>query len=438
MGREWSHETIESSGRRAAGRQCDARSRVRLEHFVVDVLDVEDLDVLDVVCQGAEGHHDRHPLCDDGELRHLVGAGVRGPEVLDPRGERFRRRLRQGVQKKKIPLKLVSYNDQSSASTAASLYTQLITQDHVDVFVSDFGSVLTAPAVTIAEEHKQLLFDVSGSGTTFFSPSNKYIVLTSLPVSSVWPKPAIEFLHAEGIKRVGIIYCSNDFDASQATTFKKGLSAAGVKVVYYQSVPTSTSSYTTLIQDVAAKRPQAVLELGYPNNDIAFLKQLHASGVHFNMVFTAFPGQLHHLLESNVGEAGMAYVYSYGFPPQLVHNDVNVGLGTTAFLKAFESYANTKNVNFLDVAGYNAGIAIQEALANATTFSQLGMRDALVNASSPIKTIEGSFKLNSEGAQIGESLPVSQMMPSSNGSNTKITIVYPSSVANGKAKYPAP
>jgi branched-chain amino acid transport system substrate-binding protein len=340
--------------------------------------------------------------------------------------------------KKKIPLKLVSYNDQSSTSTAASLYTQLITQDHVDVFVSDFGSVLTAPAVTIAEEHKQLLFDVSGSGTTFFTPSDKYIVLTSLPVSSVWPKPAIEFLHAEGIKRVGIIYCSNDFDASQATTFKKGLSAAGVKVVYYQSVPTSTSSYTTLIQDVAAKRPQAVLELGYDSNDIAFLKQLHASGVHFNMVFTAFPGQLHHLLESNVGEAGMAYVYSYGFPPQLVHNDVNVGLGTTAFLKAFESYANTKNVNFLDVAGYNAGLAIQEALANASSFSQLAMRDALVHPSSPIKTIEGSFKLNSEGAQIGESLPVSQMMPSSNGSNTKVTLVYPSSLANGKAKYPAP
>jgi branched-chain amino acid transport system substrate-binding protein len=340
--------------------------------------------------------------------------------------------------KKKIPLKLVSYNDQSSTSTAASLYTQLITQDHVDVFVSDFGSVLTAPAVTIAEEHKQLLFDVSGSGTTFFTPSDKYIVLTSLPVSSVWPKPAIEFLHAEGIKRVGIIYCSNDFDASQATTFKKGLSAAGVKVVYYQSVPTSTSSYTTLIQDVAAKRPQAVLELGYDSNDIAFLKQLHASGVHFNMVFTAFPGQLHHLLESNVGEAGMAYVYSYGFPPQLVHNDVNVGLGTTAFLKAFESYANTKNVNFLDVAGYNAGLAIQEALANASSFSQLAMRDALVHPSSSINTIEGSFKLNSEGAQIGETLPVSQMMPSSNGSNTKVTLVYPSSVANGKAKYPAP
>jgi branched-chain amino acid transport system substrate-binding protein len=340
--------------------------------------------------------------------------------------------------KKKIPLKLVSYNDQSSASTAASLYTQLITQDHVNIFVADFGSVLTAPAVTIAEEHKQLLFDVSGSGTTFFTPSDKYIVLTSLPVSSVWPKPAIDFIHSEGIKRVGIIYCSNDFDASQAATFKKGLSADGVKIVYDQSVPTSTSSYTTLIQDVAAKRPQAVLELGYQNNDIDFLKQLHASGVHFDMVFTAFPGQLHHLLETNVGEPGMAYTFSYGFPPQLVHNDVTVGMGTSAFLKKFEAYANTKIVNFLDVAGYNAGLAIQEALGKSSTFTQLGMRSALEAASGSMKTIEGTFKLSSEGAQIGESLPVSQMMPSKNGTDTKITIVYPASVAVAHAKYPAP
>ena len=38
---------------------------------------------------------------------------------------------------KKIPLKLIAYDDQSNNATAATLYNQLITQDKVDILVSD-------------------------------------------------------------------------------------------------------------------------------------------------------------------------------------------------------------------------------------------------------------------------------------------------------------
>src|ERR1700733_11850855 len=55
---------------------------------------------------------------------------------------------------KKIPLKLISYDDQSNPGTAASLIDQLITQDKVDILVSDSGSVLTAVFVPIAKEHQ--------------------------------------------------------------------------------------------------------------------------------------------------------------------------------------------------------------------------------------------------------------------------------------------
>ena len=40
---------------------------------------------------------------------------------------------------KKIPLKLVAYDDQSNTATAATLYNQLITQDKVDILIADFG-----------------------------------------------------------------------------------------------------------------------------------------------------------------------------------------------------------------------------------------------------------------------------------------------------------
>ena len=73
---------------------------------------------------------------------------------------------------KKIPLKLVAYDDQSSTATAATLYNQLITQDKVDILVADSGSVLTSVAVPIARDHKMFLIDQTGTGANFFTPDN--------------------------------------------------------------------------------------------------------------------------------------------------------------------------------------------------------------------------------------------------------------------------
>lgn len=340
-----------------------------------------------------------------------------------------------GAFHKRIPLKLIALNDQSNPATAATLYTQLITQDKVNILVSDFGSVLTAPAVTVAQAHHQLLFDVSGSGTTFFTASNPYVVLTSLPTSGVWPTPLVQFLVSKKIKRVAMVYDSNDFDASQAATIRSGLAKAHITPVLDQAVPTSTSSYATILHNIAATNPQAVLELGYPNNDIAFLQAIGSLGMHFPLTFTAFPGQLHHLLETNVGAKNLSYVYSYGFPPQLAYNSPNAGLGTSAFVKSFGATASGP-VNFLDIAGYNAGVVIGTALRHATSLSQLSLKQALLSQSGSLQTIEGTFKIQSDGAQVGERLPVSQLFPSASG--TTIKLVYPASMANATARYPAP
>src|SRR5206468_2679041 len=95
---------------------------------------------------------------------------------------------------KKIPLRLISYDDQSSTATAATLYNQLITQDKVDLLVADSGSVLTSVAVPIARENKMLLFNPTGTGASFFTKDNPYVVLLADPASTVWPKYINEFL----------------------------------------------------------------------------------------------------------------------------------------------------------------------------------------------------------------------------------------------------
>jgi len=332
-------------------------------------------------------------------------------------------------------VRLVSYDDRSSPAVASRLYDQLITRAHVDVLVSDFGSVLTAPAVTIAEAHNQLLFDPTGSGTDLFSATNPYIVLTSVPTSAVWPTPLSDFLIARKISRVAIIYDANDFDRSQEQTVAAQLTRAVIAPVLNMPVPTSTSDYRAIIRSVRRSRPQAVLEFGYQNNDIGFLNGLESAGAHFPLVFTIFPGQLRQLLQRTVGTVGLAYTFTYGFPPEIGYTHVTLGMTTAQFRTRFWA-ATHSTANFLDIAGYNAGLVIQAALQHASTLSQLGLRSALNQVSGDLRTVEGQFRIDSTGAQVGERLPVAQVLPY--GGGTVVKAVYPPGQAQASATYPAP
>ena len=328
----------------------------------------------------------------------------------------------------------MALNDQSSPTTATTEYEQLVPQDNINVFVPDFGSVLTLPAVTIAQEHHMLLFDQTATGSPLFAPGNKYIVLCDLPLSAIWPAPLAHFILSKHISKVAILYGANDFDATPAATVRSVLAQGGVTPIYYQSVPTATTSYGTLLNDIAATHPQAVVELGYAANDIPFLQAVQQGSYHFGMVATAFPGQQLSLIEGAVSKAGLAYTFTYGVPPFIKFNSVNEGLNTKTFISKF-GHGNAANVSFENVAGYNTGLIIEAALDHAKKFTQLGMRSALYGLSGHFTTIDGAFKLNSEGGQVGELLPLAQLFPS--GSGNALKIVYPAA-ANHAAAYPAP
>jgi branched-chain amino acid transport system substrate-binding protein len=337
---------------------------------------------------------------------------------------------------KKIPVRIVAYDDQSSTSTATTLYNQLITQDKVDVLVADFGSVLTSVAVPLAAEHHMLLIDPTGSGANFFTQKTDNLVDVSIPSSTVWPIPLANFLLQQKIKRVAIIYDANDFDASQAETMKAELIKGGVTPVFYHSVPTVESNYNVLLHTAKAANPQALLEFGYAPNDIAFLRALSQSGLHFDMTFTIFPGQLLKLLDKNVGTDALAYTYTYPTPPLVKYEKVSYGMNTAQFEQAFQADQH-KEPTFLDSAGYNTGIVMEKMLGDAPKFEQADFHQALMDMSGKTTTLLGPFEINANGAQLGQPFPVAQMVPDGK-KGLKFVVVYPQEHATGKPVFPAP
>jgi branched-chain amino acid transport system substrate-binding protein len=340
---------------------------------------------------------------------------------------------------KKIPIKLIAYDDQSSTATAATLYNQLITQDHVDLLVADSGSVLTSVGVPIAKEHKQFLFDVSGTGAAFFTDDNPYIALMADPVSTIWPHYISDYLADEGakqgIKTVAILYSTNDFTGTQAAALKGFFEKDGkVKVVYYQGVPTTTSNYTVLINNIAALNPDAVLELGYVGNDIAFLRNLQDSGTQFRFVFSIYAGTEKEEIEKNVGVSALTNIFSY-VPASNYEYKPEVGMTQKEFHAAWDKkYPPGSGVAFgaNAIYGYMTGLVVERTLATTKSLDQMDIHDAVFALSDKLKTLDGTFTLRKDGAQIGEVTPLGQLQPAGKD-ELNLVAVYPPDLANGKA-----
>ncbi len=129
---------------------------------------------------------------------------------------------------KKIPVRLIAYDDQSSPSLAGNLTNQLITQDKVDILLADSTSVMTASAVPVARDHKMLLWDVTGSSPNFFTNDNPYIVLLALAATDRYPKSIADFVAQMpklGIKSVALLYLTADYTAFQAAAVRKAVQA---------------------------------------------------------------------------------------------------------------------------------------------------------------------------------------------------------------------
>ena len=347
---------------------------------------------------------------------------------------------------KRIPIKLVSYDDQSSPSLAGNLTNQLITQDKVDILLADSTSVMTAASVPVARDHKMLLWDVTGSSPNFFSPDNPYIVLLALAATDRYPKTLADFVGQMpqlGIKSAALLYVTADYTAFQAKAVREALKAhPEVKLVFDQGVPSSTTDYTVLVNNMEAAKPDAVLEFGYPANELAFLRALGDNDAKFKFLFTGYGLTEQNLIKSN-GLADQLYdTYALAGPGSYQFK-TDYGMNRQEFEEAFEQYVKANNIQGVEfgynaIAGYQAGLVIERALAVADSLDQLELRRAVFTLSGHMDTLVGPFVLAQDGSQSGELDPLGQILPPKAGStDLGLNIVWPADQATAKPIYPA-
>ena len=214
-------------------------------------------------------------------------------------------------------------------------------------------------------------------------------------------------------------------------------SGAPIEIVYDQGVPTETTNYTVIINNINNTNPDAVIHLGYAPNDIAFLRNVQDVGIKFKMLFSIYAGLETELLEKNVGEKGLEHVFTY-VPSSELEYPVEFGMNLKQFRAAWDK-ANADGkleFGFNAVAGYTTGLVIEKTLSVATSLDQMELRRAVFSLSGQLKTLDGTFALDEMGGQIGELTPLGQLVVDEH-EHVKFISVYPHETATGKPVYPA-
>lgn len=352
---------------------------------------------------------------------------------------------------RRIPLRLVSYDDQSSPALAGNLTNELITRDKVDILLSDSTSVMTASAVPIARDHKMLLWDVTGSSPNFFSADNPYIVLLGLAATDRYPRSLAEFIGQMpklGIRRVALLYTTADYTAFQAAAARKAVQGTpGLTLAFDRGVPANTTDYTLLLNAVEAAAPDAFLEFGYPANEIAFLHAMQDNASKFRFLFTGYGLTEMELMRRNNVADQLAYSYALAAPASYSFR-TEYGLDREQFRAAFEQWVTDHHIagvefGFNALAGYQAGLVIERALAVADSLDQMALRRAVFSLSGKLRTLDGPFELAADGSQSGEILPLAQIVPGeaggkAGGGEFGLNIVWPPDLATAQPIYPAP
>ncbi len=176
------------------------------------------------------------------------------------------------------PVKMTIYNDESTPTTGQSLYNQLIDQDHADLLLAPYSTLVGGAIVPVVMSHHMMLFNGGFVGLSIFDNAKGWIVGTYTFQEPDYPRGVFELIktlpEAQRPKRVAILTLQNPFTIvvregfqgqAGALNFAK---AAGMSVVVDEQYPSNTTDFTGLIQKAKAANADLLLELGGPNDEL--------------------------------------------------------------------------------------------------------------------------------------------------------------------------
>ena len=180
---------------------------------------------------------------------------------------------------KKLPIKIVYYDDQSDPKASVRFYERLINVDNVNFLLAPQGSPIAFAASTVAERYKVPMIAGAVNDPAIFSRGFKYIqgvLAPAVEYSSMY----FDMLHQKTkVQKVALLVEDTLFSRGVSTSVRAAVKKYGMDLVYDQSAPTDTQDFTAIITQIKATNPDLVYVSTFPPFYIRFAKQADELGL---------------------------------------------------------------------------------------------------------------------------------------------------------------
>jgi branched-chain amino acid transport system substrate-binding protein len=183
-----------------------------------------------------------------------------------------------GGQSHMLALKL--YDNQSDVNLSVRQYTQLVSQDKVNLLLGPFASNFALADSAVSEKYKVPMVQGGGASDQIFSRNFKYIFGTLAPASDYFAS-TIEMLKALKPKpaSVALLYADDAFDVSVAEGTRPKLKEASFSVAMDERYSTNATDFNSLLSQIKSKNVDAVLVAGHETEILNFVRQAKSLGV---------------------------------------------------------------------------------------------------------------------------------------------------------------
>ena len=292
-------------------------------------------------------------------------------------------------------IEFIVYDDQTNPALTPSIYTKLLDVDKVDLLIAPYGTVPTAPIMPLVKQRDLLLMGNFSFQVNHTVKHDKWFNNLPAADASSWFPGFFEQGQKLGAKSIAFLAADQEFAQNLASGAKELAKKGGMKTVYDQNYPPTTTDFSSLIRAIRAAKPELVFVCSYPNDSVAIVRAVHEIGVGegvkifgggmVGLQFTPIMESLGSMLNGIVNYN--SYVPGIKYP------------GIEEFLSRYQKRAAEEKVDplgfYLPPFNYAIGQMIEQAVNGTKSLDQKKLAQYL--HTHEMKTIVGPIRYRADG-----------------------------------------
>jgi len=176
-------------------------------------------------------------------------------------------------------VELIAYDDQTNPALTPAIYTKLLDVDKVDLLIAPYGTVPTAPIMPLVKQRGLLLMGNFSFQVNHTVKHDMWFNNAPWNDAASWFTGYFEAGQKAGVKTIAFLAADQEFAQNLANGAKALAKKAGLKTVYEQNYPPTTTDFSSLIRAIRAAKPDAVFVASYPNDSVAIVRAVNEIGI---------------------------------------------------------------------------------------------------------------------------------------------------------------